>query len=529
MKLTVRADASPQMGTGHLMRCLSLAQGWKDTSGDAVFISFCKNDKLIQRIKKEGIKVYNLQHISDIEDTKKALKKENPEWVMLDGYHFGSDYQKEIKEAGYKLFVIDDYAHLEHYYADIILNQNYGAENFVYSAEPYTKLLLGTKYVLLRREFLEYLDYKRQIPDVAKKVLITMGGVDPENYTFKVLQATNLVDFPLDVKVVIGARNTHYKLIEKEANSCKHNMEILTNLDNMAPLMAWADVAVSAGGTTTWELAFMGLPSMLCIVADNQEYAVNALVKDEIFQSAGWIKNKPAEEISHMLTELICNKAVRDMMYGRAKTVVDEKGIYRVMDALKKEAFSPNSLSASLRRDIDFGEVKFANFINLSDNEKEMIRNWRNSDEIRKWMFTDHIISKEDHLNFIENLRKDGANFYWMVIADDKPIGVVSFQKVDFKNRSGYLGIYSTEKGIGRLIMKYLLHLWFELTQMRILKCEVLEGNKHAYNFYKNAGFMEEDIVRFIRKENINKKVILMSISGENMNKQFKTEYAQNR
>lgn len=484
-----------------------MAQGLRDSGADVVFITYCDSTKLLDRIKKENLKIHILRNTGDIEKTGDILRKVSASWVVLDGYHFGPDYQRAIKETGCRLLVIDDFAHLEHYYADIILNQNYGAERFSYSAEPSTRSLLGTEYVLLREEFLKYADYKREIPDVAKKLLITMGGGDPENNTLKVIKAVNLIESSLDVKAIIGASNPHYGTIEEEADGSRHNIEILSGVEDMAPLMAWADAAVSAGGTTTWELAFMGLPSLLCIVAENQENGVNVLSQNGFFLSLGWLKDMTDEKISNGLAGLIHDRDKRQQMHKNCRTMTDGRGKYRVIEEMEKEE---NGLD-TFRKDLDFGDVKFISFLNLTAREKEMVRNWRNSNEIREWMFTDHVISKEEHLRFIENLNKDNGNFYWMVKVNDKAAGVGSFQKVDIKDRSGYLGIYSVVRGAGRALIRHLLHIWFDVMKMHILKCELIEGNERACSLYKDFGFKQENEVRFIQKKGTTRKVILMS------------------
>ncbi len=335
MKIAIQTDAYPEIGTGHLMRCFTLAEGLNDNGHEFFFVTYCESNTLFERLKKENFVLYLLKTPTSLEESKEIFKKESPEWVVLDGYHFSPEYQRAIKDSGYKILVIDDYAHLEHYYADIILNQNYGAEKFSYNAEPHTRFLLGTKYVLLRREFLQHSNYKRQIPVMAQKVLITMGGGDPENNTLKVLRAVNLIETPLDVRVIIGVSNPHYAPIKKKADESRHNIEILRDVKGMAPLMAWADVAVSAGGTTTWELAFMGLPSLLCIVAGNQEYAVSSLSRDGVFQSIGWVRDRTNKEISDRLVDFIYDKDLRNVMHKKCNTIVDGRGTYRIVKELR--------------------------------------------------------------------------------------------------------------------------------------------------------------------------------------------------
>jgi hypothetical protein len=223
---------------------------------------------------------------------------------------------------------------LDHYDADIILNQNYGAEELRYRTEQNTKILLGTRYVMLRKEFMKYKGFKRIIPEFARNVLITLGGADPDNNTLKVLKALNLIESPLKVKVVVGAVNPHYELLAKESEGSKHKVEILKGVEDMAPLMEWADSAISAGGSTIWELAFMGVPALLYIVADNQERAVSCLVRDSIFMKVG----RPSEinEIgaSEIMTQLINDKAKRAAMVEKEQALVDARGLEGIFDVL---------------------------------------------------------------------------------------------------------------------------------------------------------------------------------------------------
>ncbi|MDA8326253.1 MAG: UDP-2,4-diacetamido-2,4,6-trideoxy-beta-L-altropyranose hydrolase [Nitrospiraceae bacterium] len=338
MRLVIRADATAQMGTGHLMRCLALGQAWKDRGGEAVFVSYEESKNLLEKIKRE-FRVYRLSNAETETAMSKILTEENPDWVALDGYHFDGECQKAVKMAGPRLLYIDDYAPLEHYYADIILNQNFGAEELKYAAEPYTRTLAGTRYALLRREFLKYSGFRRETPDIAAKILVTMGGADAENFTLKILRALGLIDEPLQVKIIIGASNPHCESIVKEAGKAGHAAEILKSVENMAPLMAWADLAVSAGGSTIWELAFMGLPALIGIVAENQEKSVNLLREDGIYPSCGWIKDKTAKELAGMIEALIKDKDLRLEMSKRARRMVDGKGADRVIDRLAWRCF----------------------------------------------------------------------------------------------------------------------------------------------------------------------------------------------
>jgi UDP-2,4-diacetamido-2,4,6-trideoxy-beta-L-altropyranose hydrolase len=266
------------------MRCLALAEAWQDTGGETFFISACEAPAIEDRLKKEGMPVLHIRHeagsFGDADETVRIALEHGADWIVVDGYHFGAEYQKTIKDAGLSLLFIDDYGHADHYYADIVLNQNIYADLSLYKKyEPYTRFLLGMKYVLLRREFLKYSDWHRDIPKVARKILVTLGGSDPDNVTLKVIEAVKTVGLDgLEVKVVVGGANPHFDLIHEMVKDLS-NFTLIKNADNMPELMAWADVGLSAGGSTCWELAFMGLPSILYPIAENQKIITQELYK----------------------------------------------------------------------------------------------------------------------------------------------------------------------------------------------------------------------------------------------------------
>ncbi len=200
-----RVDASESIGTGHLMRCIALGQAWQDNGGKVLFISHCENVALKKRLTEEGFDFIPMdkQHPDplDLEYTLRTLHQLSIQrswsysWLVVDGYHFDSAYQKSIKDAGYKLLWIDDYGHAGKICADIVLNQNISAdESFYTHCESYSQLLLGTNYALLRREFKQWQGWQRKIPNIARKILVTLGGGDPDNITLKVVKALKKVN-----------------------------------------------------------------------------------------------------------------------------------------------------------------------------------------------------------------------------------------------------------------------------------------------------------------------------------------------
>ena len=338
-QLIVRADANAQVGQGHLMRCLALAQSWKNQGGKVTFITCCESRDLRQRLSEVGMQVVMLDRTHpnplDWELTSQVMQTHANSWVALDGYHFDSEYQRQVKERGLPLLVIDDTAHLEHYHADIVLNQNIDANLLRYSAEPKTVFLLGTQYVLLRPEFLSRAASRIRIPGIARKVLITLGGADADNQTLKVIQAVEQIDIAgFEAVVVVGANNPHRQQLQVESQASTVPIEIVTNATNMDELMAWADLAVSAGGSTCWELAFMGLPALVLILADNQRAVAEGLDEAGIVINLGWCEDLDATDITQALISLAEAADQRTEMSQRGRELVDGKGNDRVLSEL---------------------------------------------------------------------------------------------------------------------------------------------------------------------------------------------------
>jgi spore coat polysaccharide biosynthesis predicted glycosyltransferase SpsG len=176
--LLIRADASVSIGTGHIMRMIALGQAWQAQGGEVHFFCAEITPALEQRLASEGFHLSRIHSpLGSQEDLSETIHlisetlqvdRQNAR-VVLDGYHFGSGYQLGIKAAGFKLLVVDDYGHADFYHADWVLNQNISAREELYAKRsPDTKLLLGPKFVMLRKEFLAYKGWQREIAPVAK-------------------------------------------------------------------------------------------------------------------------------------------------------------------------------------------------------------------------------------------------------------------------------------------------------------------------------------------------------------------------
>jgi UDP-2,4-diacetamido-2,4,6-trideoxy-beta-L-altropyranose hydrolase len=337
--LLIRADANTGMGTGHVMRCLALAQAWQAAGDQVTFVTACDSPGLRQWLIDNNCEVVALSggH-PDPDDwalTSGVLARYPTAWVVLDGYHFEPAYQLKVKAAGHPLLMVDDIAHMDYYHADLLLNQNINAADLTYRHNTDTRLLLGPHYALLRREFWQWRGWRRDIPAVARKVLVTLGGSDPDNQTHKVIQALNQVGLEgLEATVVVGASNPHWDMLQTVAQGSPVTIKLVRNVTNMPELMAWADVAIAAGGSTCWELAMLGLPSLLIILAENQAGIARTLQIQNIAVNLGWFKTLTVSDVAIQLAALLASVELRQASCRRGQELVDGKGGLRLVYAL---------------------------------------------------------------------------------------------------------------------------------------------------------------------------------------------------
>jgi UDP-2,4-diacetamido-2,4,6-trideoxy-beta-L-altropyranose hydrolase len=411
--LVLRADAGAQIGTGHVMRCLALAQAWHDAGGTAHFAAAELPGGLAARLSAEGSALHRLEadpgSQEDVVQTIALAHRLGVTWVVEDGYHFGAGYQRAIKEAGLRLLAIDDYGHAGHYAADLVLNQNIYADESLYpSREPYTRLLLGTQYVLLRREFWSWRGWQREIPDVARKVLVTMGGSDPDNVTRKVMEALQQVDLDgLEVTVVTGASNPHYQELQTVAQESPHKTRVVRNVDNMPDLMAWADLAVSGAGSTCWEMAFMGLPNLALVLAENQEQVAEGLDANEAAINIGCASELSSLEIAHVLRDLANATGKRVTIPQRGRELVDGEGAGRVTTQMQKRSLR---LEAAQMEDCD------------------LLWEWANDPVVRAASFSPDPIRREEHVAWLTSKLADPNHILYLALVDTTVVGQIRYQ-----------------------------------------------------------------------------------------------------
>jgi UDP-2,4-diacetamido-2,4,6-trideoxy-beta-L-altropyranose hydrolase len=338
--LLIRADASVEIGSGHVMRCLALAQAWQDAGGDVVLCEAQSTAALDETVSSEGIGLVHLEashdSLQDATQTAEIARRHNARWLVVDGYHFDAEYQKHLKNRGFKVLFLDDSVSCDRYYADLVVNQNMDADESLYAhVRDCGRLLLGTKYALLRREFSSCKEWRRNPVSAVRKILITMGGSDPHNVTEMAMHALCAIeDLALDVTVVVGANNPHMDSLLKAKSQVLANVELRRNISGMADVIASADLAVSAGGGTGYELIFFQVPTILITVAENQRASCRSLGQSQVVIDAGWFHALDSERLARPIRKLVETDTLRHTLIENCRHVVDAKGAARVVQSM---------------------------------------------------------------------------------------------------------------------------------------------------------------------------------------------------
>jgi UDP-2,4-diacetamido-2,4,6-trideoxy-beta-L-altropyranose hydrolase len=337
-EILFRADASPDIGTGHVMRCLALANACRATGVATRFVGTIQDGVLCERIQEAGHQLVMLD--ASGQDHWIEHVRGRGHWVVLDGYEFGTDDHRRIRGSGAKLLVIDDMAELGDYEADIVLNQNFHADAAHYRASSGATMLMGPRFALLREEFIKCTPPARG--EIVRRVLVTLGGADPHGVGLIVADALVELQLPLqEVLLIAGSSNPWLDRLEFAAARAReqgHVFELRTFTADMPGAMAWADCAVIAAGTTSLEIAYMGLPSLVVTLADNQIKVAAAMHAQGVAESLGWYESLTSSDIAHAIRKLADDAARRKDLSERGREMVDGMGARRVTQIMLEQS-----------------------------------------------------------------------------------------------------------------------------------------------------------------------------------------------
>ncbi len=326
--VVIRVDASLSIGTGHVMRCLTLAGKLSKQGKKVFFVTRDWPGNMAAHIREKEYPVSLLPALhgassqselqlaaevwqEDAAETGKCIEglQLDTEDILLvvDHYALDEKWERALRPMVRKIMVIDDLANRPHD-CDILLDQNYYKNmegRYQGLVPPHCRLKLGPKYALLREEFYHARKKLKVRDGVVRHLFIFFGGSDPTQETMKALRAVERLNRPdLSVDVVVGVSNPHRAEIERFCNRLSSAL-FHYQVDNMAELMAGADLAIGAGGTAIWERCFLGLPSLVIAVAENQVETVKALAEAGVVVYLGQHDQVSVERITDALQQLM--------------------------------------------------------------------------------------------------------------------------------------------------------------------------------------------------------------------------------
>jgi UDP-2,4-diacetamido-2,4,6-trideoxy-beta-L-altropyranose hydrolase len=439
-----------------------------------------KNSEIIKSYVKRrfSVKIISGSLKKDLKQTIDFAGKINADVIITDSYELNEKYLNELKNRTNVLIVtIDDLNELKYYPSDIVLNQNIYATKMRYNCSKGTKLLLGIKYALLRKEFRKYIGMRKPISGSVKKILVTFGGSDLQNLTLKTVKALNTLDGDFEVTLILGRGFKRKKELYKEIGKSKRKFRVKENIEDISKLMFESDVAISAAGSTSYELAFMGLPSIMICQAKNQYRIAEEMCKIGFSINLGPGGDVSTEKINRAFKKLVKNKSLREKMSKVGKGLVDCRGVERVAKTILNEISKSDTIRLRL----------------VEPRDCKLLWKWRNDPITRKYSFSTKYIPYENHREWFKASLKNKNRCILIALQNNIEIGEVRFD-INPVNRNAEINICIDTKyrckGLGKRTLKEACKYAFKNLKINSIISKIKKENKSSIKIFTHAGFV---------------------------------------
>ncbi|WP_322846337.1 UDP-2,4-diacetamido-2,4,6-trideoxy-beta-L-altropyranose hydrolase [Pseudomonas sp. B33.4] len=486
MRVLIRADASPTIGSGHIARCLTLARVLRGQGSHVAFACRCLPGHRLDALRAEGFETFALPERYAAEDPQQAIESMLPwqadidalgmqlggqaefDWIIVDHYGLDHHWQTAARQWAPRIAAVDDLA-TRRYSVDLLLNQNLSGlhEHYQPLLPDGCRTLLGPRYALLREEFrCPAIEIKPR----AQRVLVNFGGFDAARQTHHAMLA--LADFTeLQVDFVAGADNPAWAQMQALAET-RPNWRLHSFVSDFYQRMTEADLFIGAGGGTSWERAAMGLPTICIAVSNNQQRngEVMAAAGAHVFMGAR--EQVSVEQLRDAIGFVTGNHYLRHSLAERSRQLVDGRGAERVAAALA-------------------GAVLKVRAATLDD--AQLLFDGRNAEAVRRWSLDSGVIDWPQHLNWLTASLRNPQRLLLIAEADDGAVGVVRY---DLRGFAAEVSIYLLERrmglGWGRALLArgeaFVAAHWPQLT---VITAQVLPDNRPSLNVFRDAGFTQ--------------------------------------
>jgi UDP-2,4-diacetamido-2,4,6-trideoxy-beta-L-altropyranose hydrolase len=471
-----RADASVELGIGHLARCRALAEALQHMGAEVHFLTNGTSASGAEYLQASGFSVHVLdstQGEEHIEEVCVCLDGAGWDWLVVDHYDIDTVAHNRWRPLVGALAVIDDLANRS-CDCDLLLDQNYNAlEQGRYDGLlPQECLrLLGPRYALLRPEFEQHRDNRRELGESCGRLLISLGGSDPDNVAARVLSALDSAELGgIEVDLLAGGANPHFEALSELCRD-KPSITLHRHVDDPWRLLAATDLVIGAGGGSTWERCCLGVPAVVLSVAENQKDNARRLGEAGIVLYLGDASTATESDIGAAVSFLATNPWLRRHFSDRAQALVDGFGANRVARAML-------GMNVDLRL--------------ASVDDCERVLEWRNAPQTREQSINSDMIEEKEHRAWFMSALEDPDQIVLIAETGGRAIGVMRYDvSADWAKASIFLAPEEQGRGFGTGILRA-ADTWLRAHRPEVLeiRAEVLESNPGSRHAFEKAGYI---------------------------------------
>lgn len=454
MRVLLRADGGVRIGTGHVMRCLALADELRARGCESSFAMRAMKGHLIAEVSARGYPVIELdageepdegdlapwlarqrdgkRQAADAAQTLAVLSPGHTwDWLVVDHYALGAAWQAPMRAAARHVLAIDDLADREHD-CDVLLDQNPQREGrYAGRVASQALLLLGPAHALLRAEFQVARQKLHRQPPQGRQLhaFVSFGGADEQGVALDAVAALGQAGFAAGQAVVVaGGRNPHLPALQAACERLAY--QCIASTDRMAELMSAADLCIGAGGTSMIERFALALPGIVVPIADNQRPGALAASGQGAIELVDAEPSARVAAIAGVLRDLVTQPGRLERMGQAAGLLCDARGAVRVAAVLQRQALA---------------------LVPAAPSDAQRLFEWRNAPETRRHSGAGEEIGLEHHLRWFDGVLRDPARRIWIAQLGGAPVGVVRFDTQEQEQGlAAVISVYRVPGGQGR-------------------------------------------------------------------------------
>lgn len=479
------------MGIGHFARCMTLGDALMRRGATLILVSRTHAGNAIEDARRRGFRVEALparaagndldgytqglgvSQSTDATQTIEALRGERPDWLIVDHYGLGDSWERLLRPHVQRLMVIDDLPQRIHD-CDLLLDQNEAgrtAADYMARVPRDCRVALGPRYALLRPEYARHRESLARAETPPKRVLVFFGGSDPDDMTGRTLEALSSGAFAaLQVDVVVGANYAHRPRLEAAATA-RGATRLFDSQPHLADLLVSADLAIGAGGTTTWERLCLGVPSIVISIAENQRPGCEALAERGLIHYCGDGKRVSSSDIGTAVANCLRSPARMHAMSSGGQALVDGMGAPRIAEYLDPTPADSLTVRGARPQDV------------------QLFFDWVNDAEVRRQSVNSEPISWQQHRDWFAARLEAPDSRLFVLLADELPVGQIRF---DIEGTQALIDYSIDSFYRGRGWAKTLVSLGMRALGERFaFRAEVKAGNVASAAVFARLGFIE--------------------------------------